>query len=277
MKKREIINKVRGKRAIDGAGVKLVRVLGNETVEPYDPFLMLDSFDSTDPNDYTAGFPIHPHRGIETVTYLINGRIDHKDSLGNSGVIGGGECQWMTAGSGIMHEEMPKSSERMLGFQLWLNLPAKEKMCEPAYHALERDNIPKVSDNGAEVAVISGNYKGVQGFDPEHIKATILDVNLPKGQKFDLEMKGDTVFVFLISGDAIIGEERIGEKTAVLFGEGDFISVTAPEDGSSRFIYYCADALKESVAWGGPIVMNTQDELREAFSELRNGTFIKTK
>ena len=277
MKIREILKLIRGKRAVDGAGVSLVRVLGNETVEEFDPFLMLDSFDSTDPNDYIAGFPIHPHRGIETVTYLISGRIDHKDSLGNSGTISGGECQWMTAGSGIMHEEMPKPSDRMLGFQLWLNLPAKDKMCEPAYNAISREDMPSINENGAEIAVISGNFKTLQGFKPKYIDATILDVKLGKGKSIELETKNETVFVFLINGDAVIGGKRIAEKTAVLFGDGDFISVNAPDDGECRFIFYSGSTLKEPVAWGGPIVMNTQKELREAFNELRNGSFIVKK
>ena len=155
MKQREIVKTVRGQRAVDGAGVSLVRVIGNRDVYDFDPFLMLDSFDSTDPNDYTAGFPWHPHRGIETVTYLISGKIEHMDSLGNSGTIHSGESQWMTAGSGILHQEMPKASERMLGFQLWLNLPKKDKMTEPAYLGITQEMIPVAAPEPATMSLLA--------------------------------------------------------------------------------------------------------------------------
>jgi redox-sensitive bicupin YhaK (pirin superfamily) len=157
---KSILKIVRGFRAVDGAGVRLVRVLGHDDVYDFDPFLMLDSFDSTDPQDYLAGFPTHPHRGIETITYLISGRIEHEDSLGNGGVIHGGESQWMTAGGGILHQEMPKASDRMLGFQLWLNMPAAEKMAPPAYLDIRQDMMPAVAEDGAIVRVIAGEYKG---------------------------------------------------------------------------------------------------------------------
>lgn len=278
MKHREIVKTVRGFRAVDGAGVSLVRVLGNRDVYDFDPFLMLDSFDSTDPADYTAGFPWHPHRGIETITYLINGKIEHMDSLGNKGTIESGESQWMTAGSGILHQEMPIAAERMLGFQLWLNMSKAEKMAEPAYLGITQDMIPVIDADRAKVRVLSGGYGGVSGVLPRHIQAGILDVSLPKGERITLPTKPEeTVFAFLILGDAVIDAHLLSEKTAVLFGAGDSVSIEATPDRDLRFILFSGKALHEPIAWGGPIVMNTREELDLAFEELRNGSFIKRK
>lgn len=276
MKHREIVKTVRGFRAVDGAGVSLVRVLGNRDVYDFDPFLMLDSFDSTDPADYTAGFPWHPHRGIETITYLISGKIEHMDSLGNKGTIESGESQWMTAGSGILHQEMPMASERMLGFQLWLNLPKADKMAEPSYLGITPDMIPVIEADRAQVRVLSGGYGGVSGVLPRHIQAGILDVSLPKGERITLPTKPEeTLFAFLILGDAVIDAHLLSEKTAILFGAGDSVSIEATPDRDLRFILFSGKALHESISWGGPIVMNTREELDLAFEELRNGTFIK--
>lgn len=276
MKKREIAKLVRGQRTTDGAGVRLVRVLGRGDVQDFDPFLMLDSFDSTNPSDYTAGFPWHPHRGIETITYLVSGRIEHEDSLGNKGVILSGESQWMTAGSGILHQEMPKPSQRMLGFQLWLNLPKGEKMAPPAYLGITREMIPRVTADGAEVLVLSGSYGGAEGVTPRHIPATLLDIALRRGKALEIETKpGETVFVFTLEGDAIAGGRAVAEKTAVLFAEGDTVSVAAPTDSDARVIFFSGRPLREPIAWGGPIVMNTYEELQLAFDELDRGTFIK--
>ena len=278
MKLREIQKTVRGQHAVDGAGVRLVRVLGHADVYDFDPFLMLDSFDSKDPSDYTAGFPWHPHRGIETITYLISGRIEHMDSLGNKGVIASGESQWMTAGRGILHQEMPQAADRMLGFQLWLNLPRSEKMAEPAYLSITPKDIPVVTTDGATVRVLSGSYGGVSGVTPRHIPASILDVSLPRGESLSLPTKPEeTVFLFLIEGEAIINANLIAEKTAVLFGGGDSVSFSAAPDRDLRIIFFSGKALHEPVAWGGPIVMNTREELDQAFDDLRRGTFIQAK
>lgn len=275
MKKREIAKTVRGQRATDGAGVRLVRVLGNRDVEDFDPFLMLDSFDSTDPADYTAGFPMHPHRGIETITYLISGRIDHEDSLGNKGTINGGESQWMTAGSGILHQEMPKTSDRMLGFQLWLNLPREEKMTHPAYLSITREMIPVIKKDKEAIHVLSGCFEEAAGVTPGHIPATIYDVELSNGE-IEIPTKPDEkVFIFLMEGDAVINGQLILSKTAVLFGEGDSITVSTKPKSDLRFIFFSGKPLSEPIAWGGPIVMNTRDELEHAFDELQKGTFIK--
>lgn len=276
MKHREIVKTVRGQRAVDGAGVSLVRVLSNRDVYDFDPFLMLDSFDSTDPADYVAGFPWHPHRGIETITYLIRGKIEHMDSLGNKGAIESGESQWMTAGSGILHQEMPMASERMLGLQLWLNLPKSEKMSAPAYLGITQDMIPIVESGRAVVRVLSGSYDGVSGVVPCHIQAGILDISLPKGERITLPTKPEeTVFAFLILGEAVIDSHLIREKTAVLFGSGESIELEATPDHDLRVILFSGKALHEPIAWGGPIVMNTREELDLAFEELRNGSFIK--
>jgi len=278
MKLREIQKTVRGQRAVDGAGVRLVRMLGNADVYDFDPFLMLDSFDSTNPSDYTAGFPWHPHRGIETITYLISGRIEHIDSLGNKGVIGSGESQWMTAGSGILHQEMPQVSDRMLGFQLWLNLPRNEKMTEPAYLSITPKDIPVVTNKNATIRVLSGKYGDANGVLPRHIPASIFDISLPRGESLSLPTKPEeNVFVFLIEGDAIINATLISEKTAVLFGGGDSVSFSAAPERDLRIIFFSGKALHEPVAWGGPIVMNTREELDFAFDELRRGTFMKAK
>lgn len=278
MSNRRIAKQIRGQRAVDGAGVHMVRVLGYHDVKEFDPFLMMDSFDSTNPADYVAGFPMHPHRGIETVTYLISGQIDHKDSLGNKGTINSGECQWMTAGSGILHEEMPKPSERMLGLQLWLNLPREEKMADPQYLPITKDMIPRVKSGNARVGVLSGSFQDAKGVTPKHIPATIYDVELPKGEEITIPTKAEeTVYIFLIEGDGVVDNQDIPEKTAILFGEGDEIAVRAASDKDLRFIYFSGKPLHEPIAWGGPIAMNTQEELDLAFDELRRGTFIKHK
>lgn len=276
MAERTVKKLVRGQPTVDGAGVHLVRVLGNGTVEDFDPFLMLDSFDSENPDDYTKGFPQHPHRGIETVTYLISGEIDHEDSLGNKGRIGPGQSQWMTAGSGIIHQEMPQAAKRMLGFQLWINLPREDKMTDPLYFDIREDDIGQTTIDTATVRVISGEFKGVRGAQPHFIQATLLDVSLPVGKTVTLPTKaGENVFAFLIEGNAVIGGDEIAEKTAVLFGEGDGISVTAPADKPARFIFFSGKPLGEPVAWGGPIVMNTREELKQAFADLDEGNFIR--
>lgn len=276
MTERAIAAVVRGRKTQDGAGVRLTRVLANDTVEAFDPFLMLDSFDSADPADYTAGFPMHPHRGIETITYLISGRVDHEDSLGNRGSIRDGESQWMTSGNGILHQEMPKPSERMLGFQLWLNMPKSEKMAEPAYLGITPEMIGRTQIGNAKLGVLSGSYGGARGVTPGHVPATLIDVELPEGESVTLDTApGETVFVFLIEGNARIGGQTVAEKSAVLFGAGDTVHIGALPDTGLRFMFFSGKPLREPVAWGGPIVMNTRAELELAFRELREGTFIK--
>jgi len=274
MTDRKVVKTVRGQRAIDGAGVNLVRVLGTRDVEDFDPFLMLDSFDSTNPDDYIKGFPMHPHRGIETITYLIEGEIEHQDSLGNKGVIRGGDSQWMTAGSGILHQEMPKASSRMLGLQIWLNLPKEEKMVDPAYFDITKDLVKVVPEDFGTVRIISGQYKDTQGVKPPHWQASMYDVSLDAGQEANfVTQPEENAFIFLILGDAQMGTENYPEKTAVLFGDGDNIRIKSEQ--GCRFFYFSGKRMKEPIAWGGPIVMNTRSELQTAFSELDTGDFIK--
>ncbi len=276
MKTRTIARVVRGKPAVDGAGVKLTRVLGGETIEDFDPFLMLDSFDSSNPADYLRGFPTHPHRGIETITYLVDGELAHEDSLGNKGLIIPGASQWMTAGSGILHQEMPQEAERMLGLQLWLNLPAAEKMTEPKYFDIRPEDVGVSENSCATVRVISGSYEGVNGAKPHHIQATLLDVSLKEGQSIEIPVKDDeTVFIFSLLGDTMVTGEIFQEKTALLLKDGNQVEVSALPGETARFILASAPALHEPIAWGGPIVMNTREELQLAFDELRAGTFIK--
>lgn len=265
---------VTGQRAVDGAGVRLVRVLGHGTVDEFDPFLMLDSFDSTDPDDYMRGFPFHPHRGIETITYLAGGQMNHRDSLGNSGAIRVGQAQWMCAGSGIMHEEMPQASERMLGVQLWLNLPAAEKMAKPAYHSIEE--MPEVMVGLSTVRIVGGSFAGVEGFQGEHLPADFLDVSLVPNERVEIPVKaGHAPYAFLLEGDAEVAGRVYREKTALAFAsDGDAVTFAAG-DMPARVLYFSAPRLDEPVAWGGPIVMNTERELEQAFAELEAGTFIK--
>ncbi len=276
MQLRKVQRIVRGSAAVDGAGVHLVRVLGPSTIEDFDPFLMLDSFDSRNPRDYIAGFPMHPHRGIETVTFLIQGMIEHEDSLGNKGRINDGDLQWMTSGSGIMHQEMPRPAERMLGFQLWLNLPKNEKMTTPKYFDITPKDIAEVEIPEGKVRVISGKYAGVEGVKPHHIQARFLDVSLNAGKSLEIDVNPtETVFVFLLEGDAVIDGQHIAEKSAVLLAEGDTVRVEALPESKLSFQLFSAPPLHEPVAWGGPIVMNTREEVMQAFEDLRQGSFIK--
>lgn len=276
MTDRKVVKAVQGQPAIDGAGVHLVRVLGNNTVKDYDPWLMLDSFDSTNPPDYMKGFPAHPHRGIETVTYLIEGEMTHGDSLGNKGTIRNGESQWMTAGSGIIHQEMPTASPRMLGVQLWLNLPQKDKMATPQYFSITNDMIKEVDTDFGHVRVVAGEFDGVQGVEPSYIQASLFDVQLDAGKEAVIPVDPeDNAFVFFIDGDGTIDGQDFTNKTAVLLQDGDTIRVKAPADKATRFLVCAGKPLHEEVSWGGPVVMNTRAELMKAFEEMEDGTFIK--
>lgn len=276
---REIQKTVTGRQTRDGAGVRLTRVIQPD-MHDFDPFLMLDAFDSTDPQDYLRGFPWHPHRGIETVTYLIYGEIEHGDSLGNRGVVQEGCCQWMTAGSGIIHQEMPRASEYMLGVQLWLNLPGNSKMAPPKYRSVRAENIPHIAQKEYSVRVLSGNFKGTQGaVQGDYVKATFMDVTVfPQGEFSVQTDPPDTVFAYIIKGEGAFGAsgKAVPAKTAVLFGKGDTFLAKAGEIGL-RFLFLSGRPIGEPVAWGGPIVMNTQAELDTAFRELDEGTFIKNK
>lgn len=278
MKIRNIIKTIKGNFTIDGAGVHLIRVLGPNDVEDIDPFLMLDAFDSKNPEDYIKGFPMHPHRGIETITYLIKGKIDHKDSLGNGGTIHEGESQWMTSGKGILHEEMPKVSDRLFGLQIWLNIPQKDKMSEPRYFDITKDMIKSIDIPEGNVKVISGKYKDIEGVKTHHVQATIFDITLKPEKEIEIAIDEDkTLFIYIFEGDGYFGKSEnnyVENRTVAIFGEGDTFYGKAEKDGL-RFMLFAGKPLKEPIAWGGPIVMNTDEELTIAFDELRKGTFIK--
>ena len=274
---RKISKQVRGYRTMDGAGVNLVRVLGNQTVEEYDPILMLDSFDSTNPDDYIAGFPMHPHRGIETISYVYRGFMTHKDSLGNEDTIGNGEVQWMTAGSGILHEEMLPAAERLLGVQLWLNLPAKDKMALPAYRSIKNSEIEEIELDWGKLRLLAGIFEGRKGYMSKYLPLDYYDLHINPNASVVLNTERESsVMLFTLIGDVYIGEEKVAEKTAVKLTSGDSVSIKALEE-KAQVLFISSKRLDEPVAWGGPIVMNTREELKKAFDDLKKGTFIKHK
>jgi len=278
---RKIDRIIHGQLTSDGAGVRLTRIFGFYEEGLLDPFLLLDFFGSDNPDDYMAGFPWHPHRGMETVTYMMDGKVEHGDSMGNSGVIGKGDIQWMTAGSGIIHQEMPKNEGgRMYGFQLWVNLPASHKMIAPRYQDILSSNVPVVIlDNRVKVRVLAGTFNGTSGpvkdiiADPEYF-----DVELPENAEFIAPVSPEyTAFAYVYEGIVRFDESRkdpLSTGEGALFGHGSNIRATT---GSSkaRFIMFSGKPIKEPIAWRGPIVMNTKAELATAFKEFREGTFIK--
>lgn len=271
---RKISQKVRGYRTKDGAGVSLVRVLGNQTVQAYDPILMLDSFDSTNPGDYIAGFPMHPHRGIETISYVYHGSMTHKDSLGNEDTIGDGEVQWMTAGSGIMHEERLPAVERLLGVQLWLNLPANDKMAPPAYHSIKNSDIDEVDFHWGKLRLLAGEFEGRKGYMSKYLPFDYYDLHISPKEAVIMNTESErSVMVFTLLGDAYIGGELVKEKTAVKLTSGDQVEIKAADE-KAQVLFMSSTRLDEPVAWGGPIVMNTKEELNKAFDDLKKGTFI---
>lgn len=274
---RKIKTKVKGFRTQDGAGVSLVRVLGNNTIEEFDPILMLDSFDSINPEEYTAGFPMHPHRGIETISYVSQGRMVHRDSLGNEEGISDGEVQWMNSGSGILHEEMVPASDRLLGVQLWLNLPQAEKMSKPSYHSIKRADIEEIPFEGGKIRLLAGKYKDHQGYKGEHLPLDYYDVHMAAEANITIESEEeDSVMLFTLLGNIYVNGEFIEEKTAVKLTAGTEVTLKMG-DKAGQVLYISSKALHEPATWAGPIVMNTQDEVQQAFAELRNGTFIKDK
>ncbi|MEX0319306.1 MAG: pirin family protein [Ruegeria sp.] len=285
---------------MEGAGVKLHRAFGFQDPEELDPFLLFDDFRNERPEDYLKGFPWHPHRGIETITYVLSGTVEHGDSLGNTGTLGAGDVQWMTAGSGILHQEMPKgnASGQMHGFQLWGNLPASQKMTAPRYQDVRGNDIPEVvDDDGTRVRVIVGEFWGKRGpvdgiaADPQY-----LDIFVPAGVRktfhidtyrraFAYVFEGQAAFAGASAPTGVLLEKEVagqevnirdmsGDRTLVRFGTGDEITVQAGPEGV-RFLLISGAPIAEPVAWHGPIVMNTKEELRQAFRDLRNGTFIQ--
>ena len=300
------MSKVRGIRkvfksepTIEGAGVHLTRAFGHRQLPQLDPFLLLDDFHSQNPSEYLPGFPWHPHRGIETITYVLQGKVEHGDSMGNRGIIHPGDVQWMTAGSGIVHQEMPKGQKDgwLWGFQLWANLPAARKMMEPRYREVPADQIPEQKlPGGGKARIICGEVNGVRGpvrdivIDPEY-----MDIALPPGTRFHRPVKkGHTLLAYVIEGGGYFDPGRdpfafeaesshycetqkeclMTPETLILYGDGDEIQIST-EDRPLRFLLISGKPIREPVAWYGPIVMNTQEELRTAFAEYQQGTFIK--
>ncbi len=282
MSYRKIQESLKSVPTIEGAGVRLKRAFGHAELPRFDPFLMLDDFHSSDPADYLAGFPWHPHRGIETITYLLEGVVEHGDSMGNKGTIEAGDVQWMTAGSGIIHQEMPKESPTgtMWGFQFWANLPAARKMISPRYQEVKAADIPEVVlPGGVTVKVIAGTVNGVQGpIKDIVIEPELLDITVPAGTRYEhLLPGGHTAFTYILSGEASFDESGKGyrRETILLFQrEGDLIKVETRQE-PVRFVLASGKPLGEPVAWGGPIVMNSKEELQQAFEEYEKGTFIK--
>jgi quercetin 2,3-dioxygenase len=263
---------------LEGAGVKLKRVLGNDDKSTLDPFLLLDHFGSKNPEDYIKGFPWHPHRGMETVTYMWKGEVEHGDSMGNKGIIRSGDVQWMTAGSGIIHQEMPqKYNGLMQGFQLWVNLPAKKKMINPKYRGIEKQQIPVFQKNGIKIKVIAGKIDETIGPVRDlAIDIEYFDVELAAKETFEPDTSKDcTVFAYVVDGSIEVNEKVLTSGQCAVFGKGDLVRIASKE--GAHFLFVSGEPLKEPVAWRGPIVMNTQEELDTAFEELEKGTFIKTK
>lgn len=284
---RKLLQVSKSRPTLEGAGVHLKRAFGFGNSDLYDPFLLMDDFRGDSPDRYSKGFPWHPHRGIETITYVLRGKVAHGDSLGNKGVIGPGDVQWMSAGSGIIHQEMPEGDAegKMWGFQLWANLPAAEKMSDPSYQGYADAEIPRVKlENGGEVHVICGNFKGVQGpVTGVTIQPEYFDVSLAPHCEITIPTQTDhAAIAYIFEGSGNFGEFMppqpktvLDNTTLIVFDKGEQVHVSS--ESGVRFLFVSGKPLHEPVAWYGPIVMNTQEELKIAFEELQNDTFIKFK
>jgi len=283
-KPRKVARIVEPRTVMEGAGVRLIRSIATSELDHVDPFLLFDHFGSKDPADYIKGFPMHPHRGIETVTYMISGHVNHKDSIGHSGSITDGDVQWMTSGGGIMHEEMPQPHENeMIGFQLWVNLPARLKMTSPRYQNITSDQIPEIQhEDGVKIRVIAGKVDGVRGPVKEIVAdPTYLDISIPPGGTFSQPIEsGHAAFAYIFEGEGVLEAETsdtgtpIAGPRLILFGDGDRITARASDQGI-RFLLVSGKPLNEPIARYGPFVMNTQAEIEQALQDLNNGTFIK--
>ena len=276
---RKIKNIRQAQPVMEGAGVHLKRAFGYHQLPDYDPFLLMDDFRNDDPKDYLAGFPWHPHRGIETITYMLEGSAEHADSLGNSGVIGKGDVQWMTAGSGIIHQEMPKpdAQGKMYGFQLWTNLPKEHKMTAPRYQDIKASEIPVVkTEAGTTIKVISGEYMGVRGpVQDVYAQPYYLDVEIPANTRQILSAPaGLTAFIYVYAGQMRSDDQNLQNTQVVLFEDGDEILFETGKE-ACKFLMMMGKALNEPIAWHGPIVMNTKAEIRQALKDLQEDSFIK--
>ena len=279
---REVRDVLASRPTIEGAGVQLLRVFGSAHAARFDPFLLLDDFRSSVPDEFEAGFPWHPHRGIETITYMLEGSVEHGDSLGNSGSINPGDVQWMTAGAGIVHQEMPiaDADGRMGGFQLWANLPAAKKMMQPRYREVLSATIPEVKlESGARIRIICGQVGGVSGPVKDIVtESEVLDVALSAGGVFEHAIpRGFTALAYVFEGSARFGvnaTELVSSEHLVTFDDGNAVRIHTASDGT-RLLLLSGRPIGEPIAWGGPIVMNTESELLAAFAQYREGTFLK--
>ena len=276
-KKRAVTRLVPAKPTSDGAGVRLNRTIGTPQLDNLDPFLLLDAFHTEEAADYIAGFPDHPHRGFETVTYMIEGRMRHQDNQGNSGLLRSGGAQWMTAGRGIVHSEMPEQEEGLMsGFQLWVNLPAAQKMCPPRYQDIDPEDIPEaVMDNGVKVRVVAGAAAGLTGAATEiAVEPLYLDITLPPGTDFVQPVPaGHTAFAYVFQGAVQIGGTAVGAQVLADFGDGDEVELAADGDIPARLLLIAGRPINEPIARYGPFVMNTREELVQAFEDFQRGTF----
>lgn len=283
LRPRKVHQIVEPKPVVEGAGVRLQRVFPGSTLDYPDPFLLFDHFGSNNPDDYLAGFPMHPHRGIETVTYMLAGAVQHRDSIGNAGMIEAGDVQWMTAGGGIMHEEMPESRQgRMAGFQLWVNLPARFKMTQPRYQEIAAAQIPEMNrEDGVTIRVIAGTVDDVQGPVTEIVADPVyLDVTIPTSASFSHTIeRGHTALAYVFEGEGVFGiaDEETGETVSyprlIVFDDGDFVQARATGE-SVRFLLMSGKPSYEPIVRYGPFVMNTREEINQALRDLRNGTFV---
>ncbi|MCE4934206.1 pirin family protein [Aliivibrio fischeri] len=281
-KNRTVLQTISGVETSDGDGVKLTRIIGTQELDVLDPFLLLDCFESHDASDYIGGFPTHPHRGFETVSYLLNGKMRHKDSAGHEGVVESGGVQWMTAGKGVLHSEMPEQEEGLLkGFQLWVNLPKASKMIEPAYQEFPPETTPlEKRDNGTEIRVIAGTTNlGTKGpVNNTHVYPMYMDINMPRGQMLEQSLPFEhNAFIYVIEGNVGIKSDdnqvqTVDMRTLAVLGKGQNVSLVA-DDSSARFLLVAGKPLNEPIARGGPFVMNTRAEVLQAFDDFNQGRF----
>lgn len=268
---------VEGEPGIDGAGVHLTHVLSRHTMHDSDPLLLLDAFDSTDPQHYTAGFPMHPHRGIETISYVYSGAMVHRDSLGNKDAITDGGVQWMTSGIGILHEEKLPPVKRLFGVQLWLNMKAKDKMADPAYTPIRSEEIKEIPFDGGMLRLLAGRYKSHEGYFSKYQPVDYYDVHIAPGKRFEMKVdENRAITLFTLIGEAEIEGQTVEHFRAAILNSGDTLAIDNKTEEENAVLVFISDPIKEPIAWRpGPIVMNTEEELDQAFDEIKKGTFIK--
>ncbi len=274
---RSIINIIDGVQTSDGAGVKLRRIIGGPDLNMLDPFLLFDEFGSDNPDDYIAGFPPHPHRGFETITYMLNGKFRHKDSAGNEGLLSDGSVQWMTAGSGVIHSEMPEKTDGLVrGFQLWLNLPKKLKMIDPSYSDIPSDKIPEVDIDNGRVRVISGTYNNITGPGKPHTGVLYFDVELNQSESIEIPIDDFwNTFIYVYSGQACVGDHNILQGQLAIFSQKGSLRFSSSASSVLQCIVVSGETINEPVARGGPFVMNTKAEVLQAFNDYQKGVLVK--